>query len=185
MRDFFFPRNCLHCEEPISGKEKYFCTACQEHLQLVKPSHRCPHCFRYANPCLYCRKNPSPWTRRAALFEAAGPGKSLQLSLGYPGVLELVASLIVVQLEKLQWKEPNEITYQPYSLFERIEKGPDLTPELVKLLKKKLRPQKNSDPVILVITTDNRQVQTEKLLHRFPKELLRLDITTRHLNLTR
>ncbi|GAB5411209.1 MAG: hypothetical protein ChlgKO_03230 [Chlamydiales bacterium] len=154
-------------------------------MQLVNLKQRCPHCFRIGYPCLYCRKNPTPWTRRAALFEAAGPGKSLQLSLRYPGVLELIASLMVVQLEKLQWPMPNEITYQPYTLFERIEKGPDLTPELVKILKKKLRLQKNSDPVILVITTDNRKVQTEKLLHRFPKELLRLDITTRHLDLTR
>ena len=92
---------------------------------------------------------------------------------------------MVVQLEKLHWPAPTEITYQPYTIFQRIEKGPDLTPELVKLLKKKLRPMKKPDPIILVITTDNRQVQTEKLLYRFPKELLRLDITTRHLDLTR
>jgi len=185
MRDFFFPRSCLHCEDQITGKEKYFCSACQELLQLVKSDGRCPHCFRVGNPCFHCRKSPTPWTKRAALFEAVGPGKSLQIHLHEPGVIELLTSLIVLQLEKLQWPAANEITYQPYTIFQRIEKGPDLTPDLIKLLKKKLRPKKSADPIILVITTDNRQVQEEKLLHRFPRELLRLDVTTRHLDLTR
>lgn len=84
---------------------------------------------------------------------------------------------MILQIEKLQWPQPNEILCQPYTFLQRVAKGADPDPEIVKQLRKKLRLKKSLDTTILVVTSDGREVDEDKLLRRFPKELLRLDIT--------
>jgi len=110
--DRIFPRLCLHCQSP--GHR--LCPECLDLLELLPPTGRCLKCFRESQEalCRPCRKRPSIFHRRAALFEPEGPALDL-ISRFWKGsdlpLIDLLASFIALQLDRLKWEWPDVIAY--------------------------------------------------------------------------
>ncbi|MGE3954742.1 MAG: hypothetical protein AB7F31_06130 [Parachlamydiales bacterium] len=123
-----FPRECLHCHQPI--RRHHLCPDCQGLLTPLPTQNRCWRCFA-ERPCKRCRD--SLFARRAFSFPDYGPIRSLIGALPYqPHLAKGCAAYLALHLAALKFPTPTLIVPAPSTA------PPHLARALANLLKRPL-----------------------------------------------
>lgn len=103
---FVFPPVCIHCQEKTKSPKYPLCPACLELLTFAEPKQKVSQCGQ--------------GIKQAAVFEREGPAKTLLLyfqkkqNLGFAPAL---AAFMAIQLNKLNWPEPEIVIALTYPFF--------------------------------------------------------------------
>lgn len=129
--DLLYPPLCLHCDESLEKGCYIFCKACQEQLELIDPSLRCPFCFssefdqQKQKFCQECQKK-SKNMRIASAFDYEGPPATLVKLLKYANQTYLAkggGAYLATQFLTLNWPMPDYIIPMPMSSLKKLERG--------------------------------------------------------------
>lgn len=126
--DFVYPPFCFHCSSAMSESRGLLCEPCEQILDLIDPSSRCPRCFSedFEKSCFFCNKNTPLFYRLASAFDYVGPAASLIKQLKYcklDYLAETLAAFLVAQLSRLDWPLPDVLVPVPISFAHRINRG--------------------------------------------------------------
>ncbi len=129
--DFFYPPFCIHCEEPLAGKENVFCSACLGLMELIAPEERCPRCFSdgatsLKTVCRGCAQRAPVWKQAAAAFDYQGPAKTLVSRMKYgnePYLAKGLAAFMASQFIALKWPFPDVIVPVPMTTIRFLQRG--------------------------------------------------------------
>ncbi|MBS3903798.1 MAG: ComF family protein [Simkania sp.] len=138
LTTFFFPANCLHCEERLPKAELFLCPGCSSALPWLEASSRCPRCF--LESCS-CSTFTGPLSRRLAVFSHFGPAFSLVQHFKFAGREEMasvMASLMLVQLEKAGMPWPDYIVPVPHAPWHALLRGYHPTDLIARALAKRM-----------------------------------------------
>jgi len=112
LLDILYPPTCTSCRALLE-KNAPFCSDCLETFTLLPKEGHCVKCFaeipQLSGTCKGCRKLASPFRKLGACFDSFGPGKSLLNSVHAKDI----ASLIILQLEKLHFPNFDALTTVP------------------------------------------------------------------------
>jgi len=121
--DALYPPRCLHCMQEM-GKHARLCSHCLFQFTLIAPEGRCEKCFSSISTlhgtCKPCREKRHAMRKLGACFESYGPASTLLhtfLRSGHPHLAREIASLIVLQLDSLQFPDFDAVTMIPNLLF--------------------------------------------------------------------
>jgi len=117
-----YPPLCLCCQQRTNHLRCLFCQSCLEHLTLLDQEHRCTRCFvqiEHTGMCRNCFSYHPSFKRHAAACENYGPPLALltHLQRGEAALAKTIASLMVMQHNKLDWPIPDWIISCPTHLF--------------------------------------------------------------------
>lgn len=127
----FYPRLCLHCDEPLTKDVEHFCEICLSLLELINPKERCPRCFskEYSskyNRCGHCQTIDWPLKQTAAVFDHKEAAATFVQRIKYsnqPYLAKAAAAYMAVQFYELKWPIPDIIVPVPISWMRKIERG--------------------------------------------------------------
>lgn len=118
-----YPPHCLHCGQEME-KHARLCSHCLSHFTLIVPEGRCEKCFSpistLRGTCKSCREKRHVMRKLGACFESFGPASTLLqtfLKTGHPHLAREIASLIVLQIDSLQFPDFDAVTMIPNCLF--------------------------------------------------------------------
>lgn len=120
--ELIYPPLCLCCQQRTNHLRHLFCQLCLEHLALLDQEHRCARCFaeiEHTGTCRTCLAQHIPYKRHAAACENFGPPYALlnHLQRGEAALAKTIASLMVMQHNRLDWPVPDWIIPCPTHLF--------------------------------------------------------------------
>lgn len=149
MMDYLFPARCRHCKA-LQSRHALLCSDCQDHFTLLDAT---------SDPC--------DLSTHASCFDPVGPVMSLVHSLD-PATYKLLASLFVVQLDRLNWPNVD-------CLYSAI--APDLTRYVKRYLRLRTRRFALRDRILLVPTIwPLTPRQRHRLYNRYPRQIYNLSI---------
>jgi predicted amidophosphoribosyltransferase len=124
---FLYPPLCVNCKEVLAARA-LLCPSCQEALTLIAPKERCRLCFAESDArlCKRCRAKSALYRGLVACFDHLGPAAALVHAFKERLFLDqILASWIVVQLDRAAIPLPELIVPYPCSVLDRLAAGYD------------------------------------------------------------
>ena len=121
--DILYPPRCLHCYERMTQHQR-LCSTCLPHFTLLPKEGHCLKCGAgislISGTCQTCRTHSHQLKRFGVCFDAFGPASSLVRSFlrtQHPDLAREIASLMVIQLETLDFGDLDLVTMIPNAIF--------------------------------------------------------------------
>ncbi len=127
--NLIYPPLCIHCEQTLEKKRSLLCATCLELLISLTNEGRCLTCFaELEGRCERCRKRSVVIRRQAAVCQSIGPAQTLisRLEKGELGLVQHIASLMLLQWTTLGWPVPDFIVPLPIPWWNRCQLGGDI-----------------------------------------------------------
>lgn len=107
---WIYPAYCLHCEVEVEELHHPLCRACLSQIEWVDPTQRCIYCgisLDREGVCERCQTHSVDIQPHTSLFSPFGPILNLHRDFLQNSRAKLLASFIVVGLNRLCWPDPD------------------------------------------------------------------------------
>lgn len=158
-----FPPLCFHCNCELPHAKYPFCETCVTLFERSHPKECCHRCHGpLAGHGTHCPSWTKPYLKVIRCFEKIGPPKilkELHQTEFYPDTAELIANLLLIEIERRNIPPPVQLVALPRSADQEVTKS----------LQRKIHFSDNQKEVTWVIAS---QIEPKKHL-AFGKHLLR------------
>ena len=105
---YIYPAQCLHCEVEVEKLHHPLCKACLSQIEWIDPAQSCIKCgvpLDREGVCGRCRTHPVGLQPHISLFSPLGPILNLHRDFLRNSRADLLASFVVVGLNRLSWPD--------------------------------------------------------------------------------